>query len=37
MKSYANEVAQLTNFPDMLIWKKEYDEVGADIVHRKCF
>ena len=33
----ASIVAQLSSFPDMLVLKKEYDEVGADIVHRKCF
>ena len=33
----ASIVAQLSAFPDMLVLKKEYDEVGADIVHRKCF
>jgi len=30
-------VANLSSFPDMLIWKQEYDEVGPGIVHMKCF
>jgi len=29
-------VAQLSAFPDMLIQKHEYDEIGPQIVHRKC-
>jgi len=32
----ANIVSQLSAFPDMLIWKHEYDEIGPPIVHRKC-
>jgi len=33
----ASIVAQLSQFNKMLIWKSEYDEVGAGIVHQKCF
>lgn len=33
----ASIVAQLSRFHSMLIWKAEYDEVGAGIVHQKCF
>jgi actin beta/gamma 1 len=29
--------ASLPDFRQNLIFKKEYDEVGPDIVHRKCF
>jgi actin len=32
----ASIVAQLSRFPQMLIWKTEYDEVGPGIVHTKC-
>lgn len=33
----ASIVAQLSSFENTLIWKSEYDEMGATIVHRKCF
>jgi len=33
----ASIVSQLSSFQDMLIWKREYDEVGSAIVHNKCF
>lgn len=33
----ASIVAQLSSFENTLIWKSEYDEMGAGIVHRKCF
>lgn len=33
----ASIVAQLSRFEKMLIWKSEYDEIGASIVHQKCF
>mmetsp|Transcript_42265 Transcript_42265/g.95087 ORF Transcript_42265/g.95087 Transcript_42265/m.95087 type:complete len:383 (-) Transcript_42265:66-1214(-) len=32
----ASIITQLTNFEKMLIWKKDYDEVGPGIVHTKC-
>jgi len=33
----ASIVAQLSSFQKMLIWKSEYDELGPNIVHKKCF
>jgi len=33
----ASIVTQLSSFQKMLIWKSEYDEFGASIVHQKCF
>mmetsp|Transcript_32655 Transcript_32655/g.74036 ORF Transcript_32655/g.74036 Transcript_32655/m.74036 type:complete len:379 (-) Transcript_32655:100-1236(-) len=33
----ASIVAQLSSFQKMLIWKSEYDEVGPNIAHSKCF
>lgn len=33
----ASIVTQLSSFQKMLIWKSEYDESGASIVHSKCF
>jgi actin len=33
----ASIVAQLSSFEEMLILKSEYDEIGASIVHSKCF
>jgi len=33
----ASIMSQLTCFPNLLIWKHEYDEDGAGIVHKKCF
>mmetsp|Transcript_57666 Transcript_57666/g.134325 ORF Transcript_57666/g.134325 Transcript_57666/m.134325 type:complete len:377 (+) Transcript_57666:60-1190(+) len=33
----ASIVAQLSSFQKMLIWKSEYDEIGASVVHSKCF
>jgi actin len=32
----ASIVGQLSAFPDMLIWKSEYDQLGPPVVHRKC-
>ncbi|CAE8639701.1 unnamed protein product [Polarella glacialis] len=33
----ASIVSQLSSFQKMLIWKSEYDEIGASVVHTKCF
>jgi len=33
----ASIVTQLSSFQKMLIWKSEYDEQGAGVVHQKCF
>mmetsp|Transcript_68693 Transcript_68693/g.201081 ORF Transcript_68693/g.201081 Transcript_68693/m.201081 type:complete len:378 (+) Transcript_68693:55-1188(+) len=33
----ASIVAQLSSFQKMLIWKSEYDEMGPNVVHAKCF
>ena len=30
-------LAGLSSFPQMCISSEEYDEMGPDIVHRKCF
>ena len=30
-------LSSLATFPQMVITKKEYDEAGPQIVHRKCF
>lgn len=30
-------LAGLSTFPQMCISVQEYDEIGPDIVHRKCF
>ena len=30
-------IASLTNFPEMVISKAEYEETGPSIVHRKCY
>ena len=30
-------LASLATFPQMVITKEEFDEAGAQIVHRKCF
>ena len=30
------QLAQLSSFQDMWITKEEYEESGAEIVHRKC-
>mmetsp|Transcript_23589 Transcript_23589/g.54915 ORF Transcript_23589/g.54915 Transcript_23589/m.54915 type:complete len:383 (+) Transcript_23589:93-1241(+) len=32
----ASIVTQLSNFERMLIWKRDYDEVGPGIVHTRC-
>jgi len=33
----ASIVAQLSSFHKMLIWKSEYDDMGPQVVHSKCF
>ena len=33
----ASILASLSTFESMFIWKEEYEEIGASIVHKKCF